>query len=131
MLSVMGKAIALLCLAGGVAVCAASLGLLPQEYLAFEAPRWAVFGAGVLSVLVGFMLLARDHRASDALASILLLALAAIAGWITFYAPEGTIQRFLPFIPADVNDALGRLLFGLGAVACVGLAIWALRRLFR
>jgi hypothetical protein len=77
------------------------------------------------------MLLARDHRASDSIASILLLIIAAIAGWVTFYAPEGTINRVLPFIPAEVNDALGRLLFGIGAIACVGGALWALRRLFR
>jgi hypothetical protein len=82
-------------------------------------------------VLVGFMLLARDHRASDAIATVLLLILAAIAGWVTFVAPEGTLNRALPFIPASVNDALGRLLFGFGAVVCVGMALWALRRLFR
>jgi len=126
-----GKGIALVCLAGGVAVCAAALGFLPADYLVFEAPRWVVFGAGAVFVLAGFMLLARDHRGSESIASILLLILSAIAGWITFYAPEGTIQRAFPFIPADVNDALGRLLFGLGAVACVGMAAWALRRLFR
>jgi len=96
-----------------------------------EAPRGVVFGAGAAFVLAGFMLLARDHRASDAIGSILLLMLAAIAGWITFYAPDGTIERVFPFIPASVNEALGRLLFGLGAAACAGLAIWALRRLFR
>jgi hypothetical protein len=52
-------------LAGGVAVCAAALGFLPADYLAFEAPRWVVFGAGAVFVLAGFMLLARDHRGSD------------------------------------------------------------------
>jgi hypothetical protein len=31
----------------------------------------------------------------------------------------------------SVNDALGRLLFGIGAAACVGMAAWALHRLFR
>jgi hypothetical protein len=77
------------------------------------------------------MLLARDHRASDAIGSILLLILAAVAGWITFYAPDGTIERLFPFVPASVNEALGRLLFGLGAAICVGMAIWAVRRLFR
>jgi hypothetical protein len=118
-------------LAGGVAVCAASLGLFPAGYLVFEAPRTVVFGAGAVFVLAGFMLLARDHRASDSIASILLLTLAGIAGWVTFYAPEGTINRVFPFIPGSVNDALGRLLFGIGAVACVGMAVWALRRLFR
>jgi len=127
----MGKGIALLCLAGGAAFCAASLGLLPAEYLAFEAPRWVVFGGGALFILAGFMLLARDHRASDSIATVLLLILAAIVGWATFYAPQGTIQRLFPFIPSNVNDALGRLLFGLGAAASVGMAVWALRRLFR
>jgi len=126
-----GKLVAFLCLVGGIAVCAASLGLLPEDYVIFEAPRTVVFGAGAVSVLVGFLLLARDHRASDTVTSILLLSLAAFAGWLTFYAPDGTIERYLPFIPTEVNDALARMLFGLGAVATVGMAIWAVRRLFR
>ncbi len=127
----MGKLVAFLCLVGGIGVCAASLGLLPEDYVIFEAPRRVVFGLGAVSVLLGFLLLARDHRASDAVATIFLLSLAAFAGWLTFYAPEGTIERYLPFIPSEVNDALARLLFGLGAAATFGIAIWAARRLFR
>ncbi len=127
----MGKLIAFLCLVGGIAVCAASLGLLPEDYVIFEAPRRVVFGLGAVSVLLGFLLLARDHRASDVVTTVLLLSVAAFAGWLTFYAPEGTIQRYLPFIPSEVNDALARLLFGLGAAATFGIAIWAARRLFR
>ncbi|MBT8468659.1 MAG: hypothetical protein KJN97_07900 [Deltaproteobacteria bacterium] len=127
----MGKLVAFLCLLGGIAVCAASLGLLPEDYVIFEAPRRVVFGLGAVAVLLGFLLLARDHRASDALMSIFLLSVAAFAGWLTFYAPEGTIERYLPFIPTEVNDALARLLFGLGAAATFGIAIWAGRRLFR
>lgn len=127
----MGKLVAFVCLVGGIAVCAASLGLLPEDYVLFEAPRQVVFGAGAVSVLVGFLLLARDHRASETVTSILLLSLAAFAGWLTFYAPDGTIERYLPFIPTEVNDALARLLFGLGAAATFGIAIWAVRRLFR
>jgi len=90
-----------------------------------------VCGAGAASGLVGFMLLARDHRASDAIASVLLLAISAGAGWLTFYAPPGTAESVFPFIPAAVNESVGRLLFGLGTVACVGAAVWALRRLLR
>jgi hypothetical protein len=120
-----------LCLAAGVAVCSATLGYFPAEYLVLDAPRGVLFGAGAVFILAGFMLLAGDHRASDSIASIVLLTLAGIAGWITFYAPEGTVQRLFPFVPASVNEALGRLLFGVGATACVGMAFFALRRLFR
>jgi hypothetical protein len=63
--------------------------------------------------------------------TVTLLSVAAFAGWLTFYAPDGTIERYLPFIPTEVNDALARLLFGLGAAATFGIAIWAVRRLFR
>jgi hypothetical protein len=126
-----GKLVAFLCLLGGIAACAASLGLLPEDYVVFEAPRRVVFGLGAVAVLLGFLLLARDHRASDAVMTIFLLSLAAFAGWLTFYAPDGTIERYLPFLPSEVNDALARLLFGLGAVATFGIAIWAARRLFR
>jgi len=126
-----GKTIALLCLAGGAALCAASLGLLRVEPLIVEAPRWLVCGAGVVLGLFGFILLARDHRGSDAIASVVLLGIAAGTGWLTFFAPPETLQRVFPFIPAAVNHAMGRLLFGLGAAACLGAAAWALRRLFR
>lgn len=127
----MAKLVALLLLAGGIAVCAASLGLLPEDYMVFDAPRRVVFGAGALSTLFGFMLFARDHRAADAVTTILLLSVSAFAGWLTFYAPDGTIQSYVPFIPASVNEALARLLFGLGAAATAGIAFIAIRRLFR
>ena len=127
----MGKLVALLCLVGGVAACAASLGLLPEDYVILETSRQVVFGAGAVSVLFGSLLLARDHRASDAVTTILLLSLAAFTGWLTFYAPDGTIERYLPFIPTEINEALARLLFGLGEAATLAIAIWAVRRLFR
>ena len=127
----MGKGIAWLSLFAGGALCSTSLGFFPADYLVLEAPRRVVLGGGVVLVLAGFMLLARDHRASDSIASLLLLAVAGLVGWVTFYAPAGTIQRVLPFIPASVNDTAGRLLFGLGVVTCVGMAAWGLRRLFR
>ena len=82
-------------------------------------------------MLVGVMSLARDHRFSETIASLLLLGLAGGAGWLTFYAPEGTLNRYVPFVPPTVNEALARLLFGLGAAVCVGMAFWGFRRIFR
>jgi len=126
-----GKGIAILCVLAGGLLCAVALGLLPQEYAAIDAPRIVlVVGGGVL-VFVGLMSLARDHRMSETISSLLLLALAGAAGWLTFYAPEGTLSRYVPFIPPSVNEALARLLFGLGAAGCVGMAIWGFRRILR
>jgi len=82
-------------------------------------------------IVVALALLARDHSGSDVIAVILLLAFSAITGWLTFYGPEGIIEGGLSFIPGSVSQALGRLLFGLGVVGCVGAAAMALRRLFR
>lgn len=126
-----GKGIATLCLLAGGFVCAAGLGLLPSEYLAIDAPRGVVVGGGALLALIGSMSLARDHRVSETITSLLVLGLAGAAGWLTFYAPAGTLNRYLPFVPPTVNDALARLLFGLGAAVCVGMAFWGFRRMFR
>jgi hypothetical protein len=126
-----GKGIAISCLLAGGFVCAAALGLLPSEYVAIDAPRIVAVGGGALLMLLGFMSLARDHRVSETITSLLVLALAGGAGWLTFYAPEGTLHRYVPFIPPTVNEALARLLFGLGAAVCVGMAFWGFRRIFR
>jgi hypothetical protein len=126
-----GKGIAILCVLVGGVVCAAALGLLPHGYVVIHAPRGVLVGGGGVLMLVGFMSLARDHRVSDTIASVFLIALAGAAGWLTFYAPEGTLHRYVPFIPPSVNEALARLLFGLGAAVCVGMAIWGLKRIFR
>jgi hypothetical protein len=131
MLSSMDKAIGLLCLLGGAVACAAVLGFVPLGGTPLaDAPSSALGGGGAALFVTGFLLLSRDHRTSDALASIVLLAVAAGAAWFTFYAPAGTLERAVPFIPASVGDELGRLLFGLGAAACVGMALMALRRIF-
>jgi len=126
-----GKGIATLCLLAGGFVCAAGLGLLPSEYVAIDAPRSAVVGGGALLALLGFMSLSRDHRVSETITSLLVLGLAGFAGWLTFYAPAGTLHRYMPFVPTTVSDALARLLFGLGAALCVGMAFWSFRRMFR
>jgi len=127
----MEKGIAFLSLVFGVAMCAAAFDLVPGDYVPFQASP-AVFGsAGGLLIVVALALLSRDHSGSDVIAVILLLAFSIITGWLTFYGPEGIIEGGLSFIPASVGQALGRLLFGLGVVGCVGAAVMALRRLFR
>lgn len=131
MLLAMDKAFGFLCLLGGCAALAGVFGFLQLDGTPLaHAPSAALSGGGVALLFVGFLSLSRDHRTSDAVASILLFAVAAGTGWLTFYAPEGTLERALPFIPASVGDEMARLTFGLGAAACIGIAIMAVRRLF-
>ena len=112
-------------------MCASALGVLPADYLVFDAPREVVGAAGGVLAVVGLALLARDHRGSDVLGAILLLALSGIIGSITFYGPESIIGGGVPFIPASAGDAAGGLLFGFGVVASGSMAFLGLRRLLR
>ena len=121
----------MLSLALGCVLCADALGVLPFEYAILEAPRGVLGAAGGALIILALALLARDHRGSDALGAILLLAFSAITGWVTFYGLEGITEGGVSFIPPSVAEAVGRLLFGLGVVACVGMAALALRHLFR
>ncbi len=127
----MGRGIAILCLVAGAVVCAVPLGLLPDVASALPTSPRVLLGLGAILILLGLLQLARDHRAGEVMGSFALLGLAVVTGWVTFFAPEGTVARVLPFIPTEVNEALTRLLFGVGAAACVGMAVLGLRRLFR
>ncbi len=127
----MGKGVAFFCLLAGVVLCGVALGLVPLDLPEIGAPRSVVLGGGALLSVIGFLSLARDHRGSDTFTSLLLLLLAGFVGWLTFYAPPGTLHRFVPVVPTAVNDSLGRLLFGLGVVTCATMAFFGLRRLLR
>ncbi len=125
------RLIAILSFVTGALLCAQPLGLLPPIDMEIDASPQLMLGSGAVLILVGFLQLARDHKASEAMGAVFLLALAGITGWVTFLAPAGTVARVLPFIPTDVNDALARLLFGIGVAACVTMTVFGLRRLFR
>ena len=112
-------------------MAAVGFGWLPKDYLALDVPKALLQAGGLILGLLGFMTLAKDHRVSETITSLALLALALGAGWLTFIAPPGTAHKYLPFIPVEVNDALGRLLFGIGTAACFGIAFFVLRRMSR
>ncbi len=127
----MGKGIATLCLIAGCIVAAVGFDLLPNDLVRIRAPKGAIAAGGIILAGSGLLSLGRDHRISDALTSLLILGVAALSGWLTFYAPPGTLKRYVPFVPSNVSESLAQLLFGLGAVACVGMALWGVRRLTR
>ena len=125
----MRKGIGLLAIAFGAVTCGAAQGLLAPDFLWIDASSGVATAIGAFSIVVGLALLARDHRGSDVLGAMLLLTFSALIGWVTFYGPEGLIGTKLSFLPENVADSLGRLLFGFGIVASGVMAFLGLKRL--
>lgn len=127
----MGKGLAVLCLVAGSIVAAVGFDLLPPGLIRIRASKQVLAAGGVVLAGMGLLSLGRDHRISDAITSLSILGVAAVSGWLTFFAPAGTLHRYIPFVPATVSDSLAKLLFGLGTAACVGMGLWGVRRILR
>ncbi|MEM8610135.1 MAG: hypothetical protein AAGF92_23805 [Myxococcota bacterium] len=125
----MEKIVALLIVGAGIALGGATLGVFPRALSFIDASqdmRLAVAGG---LILIGLGLLARDHRGSEILSALALLAISVGTGWFTFYGPPGVVETRLDFIPDGVSESLGQLMFGLGVVVCGVTAFFGLRKL--
>ncbi|MEM7435125.1 MAG: hypothetical protein AAF436_08235 [Myxococcota bacterium] len=127
----MGKLVALIALGAGIVIGGTTLGLLPAQYAWVEGPREARLGIAGLLLVVGFALLARDHRGSELLSGLLLIGFSVLCGWVTFYGPESLVAGDIDIVPVGVRESLGQLMFGLGVIACGVSAFLGLRRLLR
>lgn len=99
---------------------------LPFDQNAVHAPLWIIFLSGVVFVIAGIMLLLRQHaQLNNLLAALLLASMAAVGGWITFFAPSDGFSGGVPFLSEVQNTALARGFFGLGtlltAMLCGGV----------
>lgn len=64
------------------------------------------------------------HNAAGALAAGLICAgLAAMGLYVALGG--GSLQGGIPFVPAGWNQAMGRVVMGLGALVTAALAVWA------
>jgi hypothetical protein len=132
-------------------IMAVGAGIVPTSPEQVHAPMWIIAMAGLVFVLGGVVMLAgwlEQEGASpvgtpvttNPIPQILVLAImvcmAAMATWATF--AEGEIEGgiALPFVSYDseINQYLGRALFGLSALLCwlvlAAAAFHAWRRLF-
>lgn len=125
----MGKGVALLSLIAGLVIGGSVLGFIPPSYSLIHAPRGVLIVASALLVFTSLILLARDHRGSDLLSALALLALSILIGWMTFYGAHDVLGDRLDWIPEAVRDSFGQLMYGLGMVACGLTAFFGLRRL--
>lgn len=114
---------------GGCALCAVALDLVPVDETSLHAPRAVLFLAGLVVLVAGVMAVrGPESRHNDLLAAVLLLSMAAAGAWVALLAPAGGFSGGIPLLPRGTNVLLARVLFGLGAVTSVLLAVWAFRR---
>ena len=113
----------------GAAFMAASLGIIVLDPSTFQPPRAILFLVSIIAITGGSLIIIQDQtRWSDWLASVMLMAFAAVGGWVAVFGPAERISGGLAFLPPETNVALARVIFGLGALLCLGLSAYAIRR---
>lgn len=107
----------------------AALGILPIDPRDVHAPGWVLALCGLVFIVGGLMILL-GHRArlNDALAAVFCYSAAAMGAWVALFGPADQITGGLPFLSRAANVALGRAVFGSGAVLSLAIAIYATRR---
>jgi hypothetical protein len=75
--------------------------------------------------------LGRRSRANELMAAMLLLLFGAVGAWVSLFSPSEGFSGGIPFVPYESNVTLARVMFGIGALICFALSIWAFRRFVR
>lgn len=100
---------------------------LPDD--ATHAPAWVIAGCGMVFVAAGAMILGHPRSgANDLLAALISLTFAATAAWVSFFAPPEGFSGGVPLASREFNVGLARIVFGLGSIICLGVAIFAIYR---
>ena len=115
----------------GLAVMALALRLLPLHQSDFEAPRWILGIGGAIFAIAGLMMLLGEHSpVNNLLAAFLLTGMGLIGGWVGLFGSDEGFSGGLPFLPETVNISLARSLFGMGALICFLMAVYAFKLQF-
>jgi hypothetical protein len=120
-------------------VIAAGVITLPGKPMA--APAWVVAACGMASILGGVLCLLQALGASQRaptyslLVTLMLIAFAAIPGWVAFGPGERRFSRSLVvglfWREGEASEVEGRVVFGVFAVALAALAFFAGRQFLR
>ena len=117
------------CIAIGCYPISIALGLFQLDETALSAPLWVVAGAGIVFVIAGLMILLAHHsRANDFLAGVLCFIFGAMGTWVSLFSSNDGFSGGLPILSHEQNIMLGRWVFGLGAVICFAISVYAFRR---
>jgi hypothetical protein len=116
------------CILLGCYPIALALGIIPINQAGLTSPRSVIGGAGLAFVVAGFMILLAQHsRANNFLAGLLLLLFSAMGTWVALFSSDAGFSGGLPFLSAELNILIGRWVFGIGALICFALCVYAFR----
>ena len=123
---------ALLCIAVGFYPISIGLGLVKTSESDLNGPQWLVFLCGMVFVVGGTMILiGRQSRYNNLLASVICIFFTIIGLWVALFASSEGMSGGIPLISKATNVTIGRFLFGFGALICFFMAVYALRRFFK
>ncbi|MEO0373924.1 MAG: hypothetical protein AAF329_04725 [Cyanobacteria bacterium P01_A01_bin.17] len=115
-----------LCLAIGTAIALIAGDVIPADSSQFFAPRWILGLVGLSVVACGGSLIApKDSVQELCCVGLILISFTIMGGWVAIFSADDSIAGGIPFIPRGVNIFLGRCLFGLGPIVCLGM-LWSL-----
>jgi len=107
-------------------------GWFPIDPLTIHLPIWGLALCGLMFVTSGCMILVgRKSRMNDMFAFVFCISAAIVGFWISLYGDSEQFSGGLPFVPAEYNDRLARIVFGVGAAISLGISAIALRRFRR
>ena len=122
----------LLCLASGLLILGIGLGLIPTDPTDIHAPPWVLALCGLVFILGGVAVFAHERpRVQSAAGTTIVLAFRLVGGWVALFGASGQMSGGVPFLPRGVNIAIGRGLFGLGALMCLVLFVFGVRQILR
>jgi hypothetical protein len=120
------------CITAGLLIIAVATGALPVPPEDVHAPMWVLFLSGLVFILGGAMALAGPKaRVTSLGAALMCVCFGLVGGWVAIAAPPGSISGGIPLLSQASNEAIGRCLFGGGALLCFGIAALAVRQFLR
>ncbi len=121
------KVVGVLVLIWGVLLVFEGLQITSVGSLTSDTPYWVVVVAGMVVFLCGVAILIKPFhsRWRDCLAFFITGLMGSIGGWIALFAAESSISGNLSFLSPAIDVPLGRSAFGVGAVMCFALSIYA------
>ncbi len=119
----------LICALTGAFLIGISSGLIPIEPSKIHTPLWVIGMAGGLFWLAALALLAQNRpRVNNFLGALMLFGFAGIGGWVAVLGESGQLGGGMPMLSHQTNISFARWLFGGGALICLALAVYALKK---